>query len=155
MALTARGILTKIVLLSIIAIAAIAGMGGTAGAEMAVGAARDFATQKQADALVIRYDYRPYNLGSQYLFWHSRAGSDASLAIGYNLIGWIGVAADLDAGVAYLQKTKSISGTRLNYSFTGAYNIGEHFRAQYTHMSNGRTQVRNVGWNFVGFLYRF
>lgn len=127
-------------------------------AELAVGAAQDFIHAKNTQALLLRYDYRPLRLGAYTMAWQrsdtltGAAGADINL--GYSIV-------DINLGGVYLPETGEINGTRLNFSLRAAINLGEHFRVELLHFSNGKRVFRwlddknNAGWNFLAVSYRF
>jgi len=129
-----------------------------AAAELALGVGQDFAHAKNTQAALVRYDYRPLRLGAYSLAWvrsdtfTGAVGADFNL--GYSIV-------DINLGGAYLPETGEINGTRWNFSLRAAINIGEHYRVEILHFSNGKRVFRwlqdknNAGWNFLAVSYRF
>lgn len=127
-------------------------------AELALGVAKDIMHAKNTYAATLRYDWRPVGVGAHAWLWSGSKGGNGVLAVDYNLgVGPV----DINAGGAYLTDTNEINGTHLNFSLGAALNLGEHFRVQFTHFSNGKYIFKwektkhNAGWNFLGVAYRF
>src|SRR5574340_169960 len=73
-----------------------------AGAELSVGAARDVTHNTDANALVLRYDWREYNLGGQAMAWYGhRDGTNGAVTFDYNVLGFFHIPVDIDIGAAY------------------------------------------------------
>lgn len=130
----------------------------TARAELAVGAAQDFIHARNTQALLVRYDYRPLRLGAYSMAWQRSDTLTGALGVDFNL-GYSIV--DINLGGAYLPEIGEINGTRLNFSLRAAINIGEHYRVELLHFSNGKRVFQwldsrnNAGWNFLAVSYRF
>lgn len=131
-------------------------LSGAARAEFALGASGDILHAKGAYAALLRYDHRqwPLRFGGQAMIWDGPKGANNALTLEYNF-GFRQL--DLNLGGAYIGNRSSINGTHWNYSFGGAINLGEHYRVQFIHLSNGHNNHRgiNEGWNFLGISYRF
>ncbi len=153
-----RTVIVKLKAARIVLIAALAAAAlfpRAAGAELAVGVARDFTHDTRANALVLRYDWRTYNLGSEALVWYGhRDGSNGAITLDYNILGFFDIPVDFDLGAAYIARTTRINGSNLNFQLTGAVNLGP-VRVFLTHFSNAGISPPNPGWNFAGLAYRF
>ncbi len=123
-------------------------------AELAIGAARDFLHSTNANALVLRYDWRKYNIGTEALAWHGSDGTNGAVTLDFNVLGFFDIPVDFDLGGAYIANTTRLNGSRLNFQLTGAVNLG-HFRVFFTHFSNAGIKPPNAGWNFAGLAWRF
>jgi len=127
-------------------------------AELAVGAAQDFVHARNTQALLLRYDHRPLRLGAFTMAWYradtltGAVGADVNLGVSI---------VDINLGGVYLPETGDINGTHLNFSLRAAVNIGEHYRVEVLHFSNGKKlfgwldDKNNAGWNFLAVSYRF
>ncbi len=129
-----------------------------AGAELAVGAARDVVHSQETYSGTVRYDFRSVNIGAAAWWWDGNKGDTGALELVYNIaLGPV----DLNAGGAYLYHTDTVNGTHLNFSLGAALNLGDHFRVMFSHFSNGKELFKweedkpNSGWNFLGLAYRF
>ncbi len=129
-----------------------------AGAELAVGVARDVVHSQDTHSGTVRYDFRSVNVGAAAWWWDGDKGNTGAVELVYNIaLGPV----DLNAGGAYLFHTEKLNGTHLNFSLGAALNLGDHFRVFFTHFSNGRDVFKwekdkpNAGWNFLGIAYRF
>lgn len=148
----------KINYLALAAILSMAVFARPAHSEYSVGAAQDISHAKNTNAFVARYDNRGLRLGGQALVWSGSLGTNGAAALDYNL-GYGPV--DLNLGAAYIVKISEINGTQLNMSLTAGLNLGAYLKVQFIHLSNGQKIFRwsrdrhNLGWNFLGILYKF
>lgn len=130
----------------------------TAPAEFAVGIAQDVIHAKEAQAVVLRYDYRPLRLGAYTMAWYRDSRANGAVAAYFN-VGFSIL--DINLGGAYLLHTGDINGTHLNFSLGAAIKLNRHLSLRFTHISNGRGTLKgddgrsNLGWNFVSLNYRF
>lgn len=124
-------------------------------AELAAGVARDLTHDTDANALVLRYDWRKYNVGSEALVWYGRRdGTNGAVTLDYNILGFFDIPVDIDLGAAYIAKTTRINGSNLDFELSAAVNLGP-VRVFYTHFSNGGIKPPNPGWDFAGLAWRF
>ena len=129
-----------------------------AGAELALGAAQDFIHAKNTQPLLLRYDFRTLKDGAYTMAWQRSDTITGALGADFNL-GYSIV--DINLGGVYLPETGEINGTRWNFSLRAAINLGERYRVELLHFSNGKRVFRwlddknNAGWNFLAVSYRF
>ncbi len=128
-------------------------------AGLSVGAAQTFIHASDTHAVILRYDDRDYHYGAQAMAWDGSEGSTGAVLADYNLLR--SERFGLNLGLAYIMDKTSINGTNLNFSIRGAVGITRHWEAHVSHFSNGQRILGwedgkpNIGWNFLGVLYRF
>ncbi len=123
-------------------------------AELSLGVANDFIHAARANAVVLRYDWRTYNVGGGAMAWHGSDGDNGAITLDYNLLGFFHLPVDFDFGAAYLAKSTRLNGSNLNFELTGAVNVW-HVRVFFSHFSNAGIKPPNPGWNFLGIAWRF
>lgn len=128
-------------------------------AGFAMGAAQTFIHATDTHAVILRYDDEDYHYGGQAMAWEGSKGSSGAVAADYNLLRSNRLG--LNLGLAYIMDKTSINGTNLNFSIRGAVSITRHWEVHASHFSNGQRILGwengkpNIGWNFLGVLYRF
>ncbi len=120
-------------------------------AETSVGIGNDVVHSTDTYAFILRHDFREYRIGTSFMYWNGSEGPDGAVTAEY-IIGKKRF--NLNLGAAYIFERSDLNGTHFNYSLGASWCPGKHLRLQFTHFSNGHNKY-NVGWNFVGVLYRF
>lgn len=120
-------------------------------AEVSIGYAQDIIHASGTSAGIVRYDHRPTRLGAQAMYWDGPDDSNMSFGVDFDLIP--SKILDLNLGGVYIDKARSINGTKLNFSIGLAVNLGERVRLQFSHFSNAHAK-NNEGWNFVAVMLR-
>ncbi len=127
-------------------------------AEFAVGMAQEVVHARDTQAVVLRYDCRPWRLGGYAMAWKRLDRLNGAVAVDFNAgLSFV----DLTLGGAYIPHIDDINGTRWNFSLRAAFNFGRRLRLQYTHISDGKGLFKwadgkkNLGWNFLGLSFRF